>query len=118
MSGRFTSIDGGGPQSGGCGGGVGDDAAAPPKLSVLEGTSNDDTLSAEEAAGGAPDVAALHHKLAELRQEHRDLDDVISRLASTPPFDQLQIQRLKKRKLAIKDQIIKIESALLPDIIA
>ncbi|WP_028099835.1 YdcH family protein [Dongia sp.] len=57
-------------------------------------------------------------KLEELRSEHRDLDDVIQRLAETSPFNQLQIQRLKKRKLALKDQIIKLESKLLPDIIA
>ncbi|MDQ7250727.1 YdcH family protein [Dongia sedimenti] len=57
-------------------------------------------------------------KLEELRSEHRDLDDVIQRLTETSPFNQLQIQRLKKRKLALKDQIIKLESKLLPDIIA
>ncbi|HEY1433642.1 MAG TPA: DUF465 domain-containing protein, partial [Stellaceae bacterium] len=47
-----------------------------------------------------------------------DLDDVIARLAERAPFDQLQLQRLKKRKLLLKDQISKIESELLPDIIA
>ncbi|TXH38408.1 MAG: DUF465 domain-containing protein [Rhodospirillaceae bacterium] len=57
-------------------------------------------------------------KLEELRSEHRDLDDVIRQMAETSPFNQLQIQRLKKRKLALKDQIIKLESKLLPDIIA
>jgi hypothetical protein len=57
-------------------------------------------------------------KLEELRSEHRDLDDVIQRLAETSPFNQLQIQRLKKRKLALKDQMTKLESKLLPDIIA
>jgi hypothetical protein len=57
-------------------------------------------------------------KLEELRSEHRDLDDVIQRLSETSPFNQLQIQRLKKRKLGLKDQIIKLESKLLPDIIA
>jgi hypothetical protein len=57
-------------------------------------------------------------KLEELRSEHRDLDDVIQRLTETSPFNQLQIQRLKKRKLALKDQITKLESKLLPDIIA
>src|SRR5262249_25423475 len=72
---------------------------------------------------GAPramdfDVEALTAKLAELKSEHRDLDDVIARLAERAPFDQLQLQRLKKRKLALKDQIAKIESELLPDIIA
>jgi hypothetical protein len=64
------------------------------------------------------DVEALKAKLAALRTEHRDLDDVIARIAERLPFDQLQMQRLKKRKLLLKDQISKIESELLPDIIA
>ena len=64
------------------------------------------------------DVEALKAKLAALRTEHRDLDDVIARLAERAPFDQLQLQRLKKRKLMLKDQIAQIESELLPDIIA
>ena len=64
------------------------------------------------------DVEALKAKLAALKTEHRDLDDAISRIAEARPFDQLQIQRLKKRKLMLKDQILKIESELLPDIIA
>jgi len=60
----------------------------------------------------------LKEKLAALKVEHRDLDDVIARLSEHPPVDQLQIQRLKKRKLLLKDLIAKIESELLPDIIA
>lgn len=60
----------------------------------------------------------LRQKLADLKSEHRDLDDVIARLAERAPFDQLQLQRLKKRKLSLKDQIIVLESRLLPDIIA
>ena len=63
-------------------------------------------------------VTEMRVKLEELRSEHRDLDDVIQRLAETSPFNQLQIQRLKKRKLALKDQMAKLESKLLPDIIA
>ena len=64
------------------------------------------------------DAEALRAKLAALKTEHRDLDDVIARIVERAPFDQLQLQRLKKRKLALKDQILKIESELLPDIIA
>lgn len=60
----------------------------------------------------------LRQKLAELKSEHRDLDDVIARVTDSGPFDQLQIQRLKKRKLMLKDEISKLESRLLPDIIA
>lgn len=64
------------------------------------------------------DVEALRAKLAALVIEHRDLDDVIARIAERMPYDQLQLQRFKKRKLALRDQISKIESQLLPDIIA
>ena len=64
------------------------------------------------------DVEALKAKLTALKTEHRDLDDVIAGIVEGGPFDQLQLQRLKKRKLMLKDQILKIESELLPDIIA
>jgi hypothetical protein len=60
----------------------------------------------------------LRRKLDELKTEHRDLDDVIDRLAHHAPHDQLKLQRLKKRKLVLKDLIAKVESHLLPDIIA
>ena len=60
----------------------------------------------------------LRQKLAELELEHRDLDDVIARLTERAPYDQLQLQRLKKRKLILKDQISQIEAQLYPDIIA
>ena len=66
----------------------------------------------------ALDVEAIKAKLEVLRSEHRDLDEVIDRLVEKPPFDQLQLQRLKKRKLGLKDQITKLESRLIPDIIA
>jgi hypothetical protein len=64
------------------------------------------------------DEEALRRKLDELKTEHRDLDDVIDRLAHQLPYDQLKLQRLKKRKLVLKDLIARIESQLLPDIIA
>lgn len=64
------------------------------------------------------DRETLELQLEELKSSHRDLDDVIARIAEEAPFDQLQIQRLKKRKLQLKDQMAKIESLLLPDIIA
>lgn len=60
----------------------------------------------------------LYARLAELKTEHRDLDDVIARLMENAPFDQLQLVRLKKRKLMLKDELAKLESRLLPDIIA
>ena len=64
------------------------------------------------------DTELLRRKLEELRLEHRDLDDVIARLAEQVPVSAVQIQRLKKRKLLLKDQIALLESRLLPDIIA
>jgi len=60
----------------------------------------------------------LREKLAELKHEHKDLDDIIERLSQTQPIDFLQMARMKKRKLALKDIIQRIESDLLPDIIA
>jgi hypothetical protein len=64
------------------------------------------------------DVEALRAKLVALKTEHRELDDAIALLAEHTPIDQLELRRLKKRKLFLKDQIAKIESELLPDIIA
>ena len=70
------------------------------------------------ADGIMNDRKALERKLIDLQTEHRDLDDVIARLSEQLPYDQLQVQRLKKRKLQLKDQIASLESQLLPDIIA
>ena len=64
------------------------------------------------------DLEATKAKLEALRTEHRDLDEVIARLSEAAPFNQLQLKRLKKRKLVLKDLITKLESQLLPDIIA
>ncbi len=63
-------------------------------------------------------TAYLKRRLEDLRTEHRDLDDVISRLSEATPLDEIQLRRLKKRKLALKDQISQIESELIDDIIA
>ena len=60
---------------------------------------------------------SLLRRLHELRSEHRDLDDVIARIEDSR-YDQLQLQRLKKRKLKLKDEIAWLESHLVPDIIA
>jgi hypothetical protein len=65
-----------------------------------------------------PDERELREQLARLRAEHRDLDVEIVAGEVSPHSDQLQIKRLKKRKLALKDQITAIEDQLLPDIIA
>lgn len=69
-------------------------------------------------AHSTADRDALRKQLEDLRSEHRDLDDVIARVVEQVPFDQLRVQRLKKRKLMLRDQIQKLESELLPDIIA
>ena len=60
----------------------------------------------------------LEQRLYELKQEHRDLDDVISRLLLTPDVEELQLKRFKKRKLSLKDTITKLEDVLIPDILA
>ncbi len=62
--------------------------------------------------------AELQKQLELLRSEHRDLDAAIAALTDAGSSDQLQIARLKKRKLRLKDQIAMIEDTLLPDIIA
>jgi hypothetical protein len=62
--------------------------------------------------------SAVRNELAQLRQEHRDLDSAIEALQSQSSPDNLQIQRLKKRKLLLKDRITALEDKLLPDIIA
>jgi hypothetical protein len=61
---------------------------------------------------------ALREELGRLQQEHRDLDAAIAALQDAPASDRLQIQRLKKRKLALRDRITFIEDQLTPDIIA
>jgi len=70
----------------------------------------DDPLAANDEA--------LHGKVAELRQEHQDLDAAILALESLPRPDQLLIARLKRRKLSLRDQIAQIEDQLTPDILA
>ena len=56
------------------------------------------------------------HLIGELREEHRDLDEAISRLSIDPSVDQLQLRRMKKRKLKLKDWIAYLESKLIPDL--
>jgi hypothetical protein len=64
------------------------------------------------------DRDSLLRRLHELRSEHRDLDTLIARVSQQGPIDQLQIQRMKKRKLMLKDEIARLESRLIPDDIA
>ncbi len=62
------------------------------------------------------DIDSLKLRINQLHLEHRDLDDVIARLGEKPGQDQLQLQRLKKKKLLLKDQISHLERQLTPDI--
>ncbi|HZE59139.1 MAG TPA: DUF465 domain-containing protein [Burkholderiales bacterium] len=62
--------------------------------------------------------AEIRSRLHSLETEHHDLDDVINRLAADPRQDRLQLQRLKKRKLILKDQIQRLRARLIPDIVA
>lgn len=64
----------------------------------------------------AEETEAVRRKLEALRVEHRDLDAVIERLSQDPELDELQLRRLKRRKLLLKDQIALLESQLVPDI--
>ena len=95
----FVVIEGSGPATGGATG-------------LL-----DQTLVAA-AAMKQDDESELRAQLAQLRQEHRGLDAAIEGLHNSPGADLLQVQRLKKRKLQLRDQIILIEDQLTPDIIA
>ena len=67
------------------------------------------------AAMQCADAAETSRQLAELRLQHRDLDTAIARLQADIANDELMIKRLKKRKLMLKDQIARLESALIPD---
>jgi hypothetical protein len=62
--------------------------------------------------------SALQARIAELRQEHEDMDAAVAALAAQAQPDQLRIMRLKRRKLALRDQIVALENRLTPDIIA
>lgn len=62
--------------------------------------------------------AEIHSRMGALRVEHRDLDAAISALVESGSTDQLQLARLKKRKLRLKDELLMLEGQLIPDIIA
>ncbi|OGT20612.1 MAG: hypothetical protein A2V90_03925 [Gammaproteobacteria bacterium RBG_16_57_12] len=62
------------------------------------------------------EAEATRLKLLELQVEHRDLDDIINRLAENPGVDILQLRRMKKRKLQLKDAIERLKSRLIPDL--
>jgi len=64
------------------------------------------------------ELRSIRARITLLELEHGDLNDIIDRLGQDPMQDQLQLRRLKKRKLVIKDQIIRLQAQIIPDIIA
>jgi hypothetical protein len=74
-----------------------------------------DAVSDEESTVNT-DLFKNIERLRQLRIEHRDLDDIISRLTMDFKIDELQMKRLKRRKLMLKDQITRLESQLIPDL--
>ena len=76
---------------------------------------NDDT---KHDAIGDPARVALQQRMVEVTQEHRDLDTAIARLTADPAQDELQLRRLKRRKLLLKDQITRLMRQLDPDVLA
>jgi hypothetical protein len=84
-----------------------------PRLSRIPDPDRRELVAMEE-----PEDPSLAEQLADLKQQHRDLDSAIESLEQRGFRDQLQLRRLKKRKLLLKDEISKIEDQLLPDIIA
>jgi hypothetical protein len=78
---------------------------------------NDDTHHTDEPEDNVDrELFRNVEKLRALRIEHRDLDDVIARLSMDIHVDEIQLKRLKKRKLGLKDQIQRVESQLIPDL--
>jgi hypothetical protein len=71
---------------------------------------------ARRKGGLQMDDEAIQRRIVELQVEHRDLDDVIARVAALTGHDELQLRRLKKKKLQIKDEIIQLQMRLVPDI--
>ena len=86
-----------------------------PPVRVIDGEGT--RKSPYPAPSGANDYA-LRLKIAELEQEHRDLDQAIHSMEERMPYDRLTIGRMKKRKLVLKDQIQDLRDQLIPDIIA
>ncbi len=66
----------------------------------------------------AEEIKEIKRRIVDLGIEHRDLDEVIARLTSDPSPDELQLRRLKKRKLWLKDEIARLQMQITPDILA
>ena len=99
----------------------GENSGEGPKLTAIDGDKPDAPPDPVEGAAAGIDAAndeAIRMRIAQLEEEHRDLDAAIRTMEERMPYDRLTIQRLKKRKLALKDQITELHEAILPDIIA
>lgn len=68
------------------------------------------------ASVASDEIKSIQRRILELQTEHRDLDEVVSALAANNNVDQLLLQRMKKRKLQLKDQIARLKSRLIPDL--
>jgi len=73
-------------------------------------------MQGAEGGEGRAHSAPVHVRIAELQARHRELDEAIEQLAQSGLRDDLQLQRLKKRKLLLKDSIVRLQMALVPDI--
>ncbi len=98
------------------------DGNEPPHLVAVDGDIAANAPDPSEADPSAADIGAnddaVRLKITALEQEHRDLDNAIEMLEERMPYDRLAIQRMKKRKLILKDQITALHEQILPDIIA
>jgi len=74
------------------------------------------SLAGEDRTMHENEIANLKQWIEELKLQHRDLDEVVARLADDPTTNHIQLRRLKKRKLSLKDQINRLESRLIPDL--
>lgn len=91
-----------------------------PRFQAIEGRAGD-VIQEISGPGGLPEGAndeAILLKIEELEALHRDLDAEIRTVEERMPYDRLTIQRLKKKKLVLKDEITKLHGKILPDIIA
>ena len=68
------------------------------------------------ASVASDEIKSIQRRILELQTEHRDLDEVVTALAANSNVDQLLLQRMKKRKLQLKDQIARLKSRLIPDL--
>ncbi|WP_306252824.1 YdcH family protein [Parvularcula sp. IMCC14364] len=97
----------------------GGDDHKKPKLTVVSSQPEENTLSqSEDNHEAAVNDEGVMIRVQDLEQEHRDLDQAIATMEERMPYDRLTLQRMKKRKLALKDRISKLKGDVTPDIIA